>query len=476
MPSSSRARSIAQLVVIVAGLFLPTLSLVPLGGLWLWEHGFLLHWAIGAAVAVGLAYAFLRGLQRPPRPKPGLEEGAVEAGDGGDPGWSTIEAQAWTDVQRVAERLDVSKLDSREALIDLGLETVRVVAGRIHPEIKEPVWRFTLPEGLALLEQVSGRLGRFAVDSIPFSEHLTVGQARTLYRWRGAIDVVEKALDLWRLVRVVNPTTAATHELRERVARQMYAWGRAHVGERLARAYVREVGRAAIDLYGGRLRLHHADASRAQSGVATGAASPSGGLPRILVAGEGGRERSRLARALSEALEGEHGDDTRDAAPLPAEVSVADTRDVDDLASLTLDSDVLVWIAQEPREGTSAMPAAVTALRARLHERFGLHAPPVLVAVVRAQRPTPAGSASAETDGACAGTGHAGDDIVSIAPMLSESFDAHLLLARVRAALPEAKRGRIGRHRRATHVRPRLRRIWSQAVSAGAAAARILRR
>ena len=53
----------------------------------------------------------------------------------------------------------------------------------------------------------------------------------------------------------LNPISAATQELRERFTRQIYDMGREHLARRLARAFVKEVGRAAIDLYGGNLRI-----------------------------------------------------------------------------------------------------------------------------------------------------------------------------------------------------------------------------
>ena len=46
-----------------------------------------------------------------------------------------------------------------------------------------------------------------------------------------------------------------THEARERLSKAMLQWGRAHVLRGLAETFVEEVGRAAIDLYGGRLKL-----------------------------------------------------------------------------------------------------------------------------------------------------------------------------------------------------------------------------
>jgi predicted GTPase len=92
-------------------------------------------------------------------------------------------------------------------------------------------------------------------DSIPFGDKLTVGQAIQIYQWRSVIDAAQKGWDIWRIIRMMNPAVAATQELRERLSRQMYNWGREELAKRLARGYVKEVGRAAIDLYGGRLRV-----------------------------------------------------------------------------------------------------------------------------------------------------------------------------------------------------------------------------
>jgi len=35
-----------RLAIVFLGLLLPTLALIPLGSLWLWQHGFLIHWAL----------------------------------------------------------------------------------------------------------------------------------------------------------------------------------------------------------------------------------------------------------------------------------------------------------------------------------------------------------------------------------------------------------------------------------------------
>lgn len=251
---SKSGHSIATIIALVIALALPALSLIPLGSLWLWQHGLLLHWAIGAATVVGSAVLAERWfLRRIGVAGNGPVKSTAEAAP--DSGWSAAEEIAWKDVQTIAASVDSSRLTSRDAVLTLGIETISAVARRLHPEVADPVWRFTVPEAFGIIEQVSRRLGTFTRTSIPFSDRMTVAQMLALYRWRGAVGVAERAYDIWRLVRIVNPMTAATQEVRERLSRQMLAWGHAHVTESLARAYVNEVGRAAIDLYGGRLRV-----------------------------------------------------------------------------------------------------------------------------------------------------------------------------------------------------------------------------
>ena len=76
-----------------------------------------------------------------------------------------------------------------------------------------------------------------------------------IYRWRSVVELAESIFDLWRIIRLMNPLSAITQEMREKVTRRIYAWGRDELARRIARAYVHEVGRASIDLYGGRLRV-----------------------------------------------------------------------------------------------------------------------------------------------------------------------------------------------------------------------------
>ena len=66
MKERLRRRSYLLPIVIASGLLLPALTLLPFGTLWLWQKGYLLHWAVGAACLVAIASLvqrrFLRSL------------------------------------------------------------------------------------------------------------------------------------------------------------------------------------------------------------------------------------------------------------------------------------------------------------------------------------------------------------------------------------------------------------------------------
>jgi ABC-type transport system involved in cytochrome bd biosynthesis fused ATPase/permease subunit len=137
-------------------------------------------------------------------------------------------------------------------------------------------------------------------ESIPLGDRLTVGQLMTIYRWRSIIGVAESAFDLWRIVRLLNPASALTQEMRENVTRQLYDWGRKELARRLAAAYVREVGRAAIDLYSGRLSVPAATlAMHVTKATREDRAEPELAEPlRVLIAGQVGAGKSSLVNAL----------------------------------------------------------------------------------------------------------------------------------------------------------------------------------
>ena len=258
MTNSARSRRNLVLLSVGIGLVLPSLTLIPLGSLWLWERGLILYWAVATGLLVALAAFVQRRLLREPAQRKANVDAATDDGLTADmAAWTPLEKLAWHDVVALAGRVDPGRVTSQDDALALGLETIEAVAHRIHPEVGQPLWQFTVPEAFAMLERVSRRLGVFVDEHVPLSDRLTVAQALALYRWRGALGMAEKAYDIWRVVRLANPVAAATNEARERLSKHLLQWGREHLTRQLAEAYVKEVGRAAIDLYGGRLGVGH---------------------------------------------------------------------------------------------------------------------------------------------------------------------------------------------------------------------------
>lgn len=389
------AAKTARIILLVSALLLPTLSLVPLGGMYLWEKGWLLPWAIAAFVVSAAVYLSQRWLLTPASPAQPAATATADAA--APPGWSPAEAAAWKEVGRIAAAVDVDKLDSVDAVLALGQRTLDAVSRKLHPEKPDALWQFTLPEALAIVERVSRRLGRFTVTSIPFGDRLTVAQVLRAYSWRGFIDVAERAYDVWRILRIANPATAVTHEARERLSKAVLAWGREHVSRRFAEAYVEEVGRAAIDLYGGRLRVAHGYDTTSPAGLATSTTS----RVALLIAGGDEATREHLAAVVHEA-QAEHARammramSDRDSHGTTATAAMGDVVAVDvrlsdadlkrgrgtaDLVAEARACDVVAWVLPRggavPESDFAAATAIAEAFRAAPHQLA-----PVLLPIV----------------------------------------------------------------------------------------------
>ena len=284
--------------MVVIALILPTLSLVVLGTLWLWQNNYLLLWAAIASFAAVVIYGLERWLVSPGIRKLGRSSPKGEAGSERQPstGSSDSERQAFASVEELADSIDPAQLNDRASVLALGVKTVEAVAHTMHPGQKDPLWRFTVPEALALIGQVNSRLNKFIVEDVPLGDQLTVGQLMTVYRWRSMVTVAEKAYDVWRILRFVNPATAVAGELREKLSGELIKGLRVEFTRRLARAYVHEVGRAAIDLYSGRLRP---DLDFSSSEISPDEQAPAQRAIRLLVLGQQGVGKSSTVNVLS---------------------------------------------------------------------------------------------------------------------------------------------------------------------------------
>ena len=500
MPSGSLKATIGLAAWVVA-VALPLLLVVPFGWLWLWERGYSLYWFAAALlislIAFGMRTWLIGRFKQELALEAQVKEGAAAAS-------SAREAVARATVERLAGAADPARLTDREALISLGAETVEAVARDMNPGVDDPIWAFTVPEALTLVERVAQRLRPLVVESVPLGDRLTVGQLIRLYKWRGLVDAASQAYDIWRLIRLANPIAAATQEIRERLSKTLYEGLRQELAKRLAAAYVREVGNAAIDLYSGRLAVPAAETgpSFARDGATVDSEAPL----RFLVAGQTGSGKSSLVNALAEEVEA-----ATDALPQTRAFSVYEVQregmppvslidspgirrreDGDQIAEKLAECDLLIWTAGADRPDRALDQATLNAVRRRLAAHPERPMPPIVLVLSHIDRLRPFQEWSppynvAEPDGAKARSIReaivaAADDLgvaverivpVCLAPERGV-YNVDLVWAELVQALPAAKSAsllrRVARARRGVDWR----RLWGQAVGAGRLAADVL--
>ena len=514
MTAKPRTLHLLQTLFVVIGLLLPTLTLIPLGSLWLWEHGLLLYWAICCAALVGTVYliqrrTFSRGTSGAVK---ALDQDILIDNETTEPSWTPAEKLAWASVVNISQSVDTAKLTSREAVLALGTETIMAVARALHPEVKEPLWQFTVPEAFAIAEQVSRRLGAFTVEHVPLSDRLTVAQVLSLYRWRGAIEVGEKAYNAWRLVRLMNPMTAATNELRERLTQQILQRGRAHVTRRLADAYVKEVGRAAIDLYGGRLHVSARQSELTVSPAAKADFADISDTPeeplRILLAGQTGSGKSSLINALAREVRA-----AVDALPATSDAVVyelsrsgfpsahlvdtpglgASLPEQKVLIEKAIDCDIILWTIPAHRADREIDVGALAALHQAFASRPNRKPPPIVMVLTHIDRLRPfqdwsppydlrsadqpkAVSIRCAIDAVALDLGIEASEIIPVSLTESGPYNIDALWSRMVMVLPEAQQAKLVRQMVATRAEWNWRRVWTQAVGGGRIAGRTLLR
>jgi uncharacterized protein len=516
--SRPRSRHFGRRLAVAAvglGLVLPTLALIPLGSLWLWQKGLLLYWALGACAFSLVTFLALRLVLKPrplPAPAPAM---AAEPSAAADPRWSPAEVAAWARVETLAETADPAALASREGAIALGIRTIEAVARELNPSETEPVWHFTVPEALALIERVAARLRPLVADAVPFGDRLTVGQLISIYHWGSGLGAAGRlgiqAWNIWRGLRSINPATAVLNEAREWASRELYAYGKDRAGRAIARAYVREVGRAAIDLYGGRLSLteselagHVTAASNADR--AETAASPAEPL-RILVSGQTSVGKSSLINALAKETVS-----AVDVLPTTRTFTSYALKDGALASALLIDSpgldgaedtvaalvakaataDLILWVASGARADRDADAKALLALREAFASRLDRRSPPILLVVTHIDRLRPmkewappydlagAGNAKAVSIAAsvtavAADLGFAPGDAVPVAlPPELPVYNVDALWSRILAALPEASGARLLRILRDRETGRGWRKVWQQASQGGRVLARTI--
>jgi predicted GTPase len=476
----------------------PWISLLALGIVWLWQGDHFWQWALGALLLALLALPLSWLVRRRAN-----AQARLALGDIAEPArdWTLCERDAWSDVIAIADATAPFAFTAPEPLIDTARSTIGAVARRFHPEGPEAWAQFTLPEVLLLAERLSHDVRREALRHIPgirslrLSHLLWVRQqherfgplARTAWRAGHAV---------WRLGRaLVNPLPAAGREassvLVDRAASELSYRLRAYA----TRLLVLEVGRAAIDLYSGRLALSQEEIRAAQERDAAGSEGPIAPI-RIVLIGQVNAGKSSLVNALAQEIRSAVGPvpTTSRAAEYLLElegrpaVSLVDMPGLggpagQDYLAQAERADIVLWVASALQPARDLDRKSLDELRAWAGAQRARRTPPALLALTHVDQLRPAnewmppydiGTPTAPKARAIRGAVDAvarsldlqADAIVPIAmPPGRDPYNLDALWARIAVELDEAKLVQLDRLR--LGQRTGLREIAAQLGRAG---------
>jgi predicted GTPase len=281
-------------------LLLPPVLLIPLGTLWLWQQGHGL-WFLALCLVGAMPAGVLILRRRVALAPPDLTDLPEPEAD-----WPAREREAFERVKRFAEATEPLSLEKRDEALSLARRTVQLVATHYRSDAAMPLAAFTMPEALLLVERVSSRLRRTMLDMFPFSDRLTFAQLLWAYestdRAKSLIKVGGNVYGAYRALRpVINPAGAILSEAQRMIFDAAWGKGKDYLQRKLTHLLVLEVGKAAIELYSGRLKHKAIELDEIAATAAREGTSAAGEMPplRILIAGQINAGKSSLLNALS---------------------------------------------------------------------------------------------------------------------------------------------------------------------------------
>jgi uncharacterized protein len=392
-------------MLLVLCVALPWLSLLGLGMLWLWQGKYVWVWAIAAAI-IGLPAIPLARLIR----KRANVQARVALRDIAEPsrGWNAVEQDAWAQVLAIADATSPFSFTETEPLVASARDTIEAVARRFHPQGQSAWARFSLPEVLLLAERLCRDVRREALRHVPgvrtmrLSDLLWLQQQNERYGAAAQMGL-RVGYNLWRVLRAaINPLQAAGSEtsslLVDRAASVLSYRLRAYV----TRLLILEIGRAAIELYSGRLTLSEEELRAAQGLDAAAAPEPDAPV-RIVLVGQINAGKSSLLNALADEIKSAIG-------PLPTTaraveyrlelhgrpaVSLVDMPGLDprneaELQVQVARADLILWVASATQPARDPDRRTLETIRAWAGAQLARRAAPILLALTHIDELRPA--------------------------------------------------------------------------------------
>ena len=376
-------------------LAVPVMVVFGFGVFFLWQHPQRYVWLGALALVMALGW----GLQLLLRKR--NQHLLAAAVTRPDPAWLPSAEEAWRQVEADADALDPADwpLGDGSNLLALGRRTLERVARHYHPEQERPLLELTVPHTLMIIERACHDLRSDILECVPFSHRLTMGDLVRARRWQAS---AEKVFDVYRAGRmIINPVDGVLGEIKRHLLGEGFGIARTDLHRWLLGAYVRKVGRYAIDLYSGQLPVQD-DGPLTRTTTPSRQAQQSAEIRtdtddeeplRIVIAGRCNAGKSSLINALFGHLSSATdvlADTTRVATPYRLErdgmlrALVFDTPGFDgerfdpaEFDALVQQADLILWVVPANRPDRSLEHIRITHLRKAF--ATGRPVPPIIV-------------------------------------------------------------------------------------------------
>jgi uncharacterized protein len=393
-------RETAYFAAIVA----PWLALAPLGFYWLWRNAFLQWWLLVTALFGVAAFLLRRSIALKVKAETEAIAGLASPASNQ---WGPNEKEAWRLVEEIARQ--TSPLTEPTQVIALMEQTMDAVAEFFHKDTAQARYEITLPEMLLLTERVSRDLRAATVKYLPGAREIRINHLVWMKEKYDRYGPRMKAAhpyfaNFLRLIRLAKPDNALLAEIKERLVGPVADFVILRLRSEFTALLVRETGRAAIDLYSGRLRLAPHEIQAAAQAENSGAARDLVGPVRILLAGQVNAGKSSLLNAMAGQAQRTVGvTPIRD---IPTEVMLSlagrpevvliDTPGIGDksgtsgtLADQCAKADLILWVVSACQPAVAPDLSALQAAQETFLQK-GRRMPPLLCAVTHIDELRPA--------------------------------------------------------------------------------------
>ena len=386
---------------------LPWLCLAALGAVWLWQSGHVRVFAIAAGVLGLLTWPLSRFVRRRAN-----EEARLALGDLAEPSrsWNIVEREAWAGVLAIADAAAPFTFTETEPLVASARDIVEAVARRFHPQAHTAWAQFSLPEFLLLAERLCRDVRRESLHHIPGVRAIRLSHLLWVRRQNERYGALARTgwrmgYGLWRMARgALNPLQAVGQEtsgvFMEKTARVLSYRLRAHA----TRLLILEIGRAAIELYAGRLALSDEEVRTAQERDTADIVGPLAPV-RIVLVGQVNAGKSSLLNALAQEIRCAVG-------PLPVtsraaeyllereghpSVALVDMPGLDERTESASElrvqagrADLILWVASASQPARGPDRKLIDDVRAWAGAQLSRRPPPVLLALTHVDQLRPA--------------------------------------------------------------------------------------